>query len=247
MSESKRLKFALLVGLLEVLMLPSIVLADGGVGPLVENVDLQGAKMVSEGAYFYVEITNNRENIANLLLESGTLICEEWDNLTHYYGTGGGAGSNMKAVEFSLQPNESIKLHYQAPFIEENYINLLFRLDDLDDGIPYGYKELETKIVDLSCDLTYQRSSEDYYKLWSYDNIKELNDELKESNSELKKELALAKHDPYVTISKTYVIVMAITISLLCCTLFFLGRATKSKSPQGYTPKLPENQKENVE
>ena len=127
--------------------------------PAILMVDVQGAKYVSEGAYFYFDIRNriNRTVEVNFTVPK-QFIYEE--NVT----------------SFLLEPNERVQLHLHAPQIKGNETCKIFYFYFTVEGYPLYYKVV---VIDLSV----------LYGLLDGDKFGRTFDDLLEENYKLRQEL----------------------------------------------------------
>ena len=181
-------KLLILVGLVLSMLLVSTVFADGGV-PSVKNVDFQGAKLVSEGGYFYIEITNNRETVANLTFYAPILFEER--PYPYYYSM----GHDAYYVNLILEPHNVTRFHFHAPSIEGETQQLRFYIEDNEAQIGGGNGDfvsyLLVTVVQLDSDFTFNKSKE---LGWLKYQNKQLQEQLDEAKSQI---------SPQITPNKT--------------------------------------------
>lgn len=104
--------FALLIGFISIV---NVGANSGPIYPRIANVDIQGAKYVSAGAYFYFSV----ENQSNETRDLGIQWYEVFDFEESYiYKISNPPSVVMKKTSFILAPFETKFFHFHAPEIE---------------------------------------------------------------------------------------------------------------------------------
>lgn len=104
-------------------------------------VEIQGAKIVSEGAYFYMEIRNTGTRLVYLVIK----VPEEFE-FEEFDENAGTRTAKWYSLPFHLEPNETMRFHFHAPFIgaeEEQTYDFLLK----DEA--YGEKRFHMTVVSL--------------------------------------------------------------------------------------------------
>lgn len=92
------------------------VYGDGLGAPPPRYLDVQGAKIVSEGAYFYFEVKNIGKEQVDVIMHT-PLMFEEFNQYDTYGGFSSGNQLSIY-VPFTLDINQSVKFHFHAPLLE---------------------------------------------------------------------------------------------------------------------------------
>jgi len=109
---------ALLIWILLGLLFVSIAKSDAADPKYIRALkimDVQGAKYVSEGAYFYFEVTNKINQTLTLTVSFSQAFVYD-GNLTVYLTT---AGHGLYGLKFNLNVNESMVMLFHAPRVKE--------------------------------------------------------------------------------------------------------------------------------
>lgn len=210
------------------LLLPIIVFGDIAEDS-VEGIEFQGAKIVSEGAYFYIEIINHRNTVANLTFYTPILFEER----PYPYQYGSGYDEYFKYL--ILEPGNVTRFHFHAPIIDKETKTFKMKLKDNEDE-PWVGSTLIVKVVDMTTDLSFEMYRENQF-------LQNQNNRLKEENKQLKDKLAVyepeteiyvIEHPMNVTpelimLGWTIIIPLFVGALLFYCGLKLIDRKLKSK------------------
>jgi len=112
--EKMKKRFLATIVILSCLLPVQNIFADGIVRP-PKGVDVQGAKLVSEGAYFYIKVTNNRGEAVNITMHTPIMF----EEFKQYSTSNSSIGDSV--VPFSLNSGDSVYFHFHAPSISGAY------------------------------------------------------------------------------------------------------------------------------
>ena len=106
------------IGLLPLVLLLAVVPVLGdGAAPQPKSFRVEGAKIVSEGAYFYFEITSTSTATFNMTMTFPLRFEFEDAQMVLLRGN--------RAI-FSLPARETVQFHFHAPWIGEGYEHFAF-------------------------------------------------------------------------------------------------------------------------